>query len=160
MYYLSSVPLLITLLFEKVFREKTFHKNYFSWKIIFIYFYHSCVPRWKFIQNLSKIWSFSKWFSVKKKKTDPEQDFFFCLRSSVRVLITVSFKKTFQKEIFHEIFFLWNKLFLQHSWVIPLIIFTKPFKIRFSWEKISTTKQNYSANCFSFFRIGTLYSHW
>ena len=140
LYHRSSVPSLITLLFEKVFHEKTFHKIYFSRKIIFKYFYLSCVPRWVFIANLSNFWSFWKWFSVKKRKQALKKIFFLSLLLCT-VLITVSFKKTFLGNNFREKFFFLKYTFLQHSWITHLIIFTKPFKKRFSWKYFSITKR-------------------
>ena len=70
-------------------------------------------------------------------------------------------KKFFMKGALHKNFFLQYSFQLLPSTLCALlIVFTKPFKIGFSWNYLPKTKKIYSENCISLFSIGTLYSHW
>ena len=120
LYYLSSVPLLITLLFEKVFREKTFHKNYFSWKMIFIFFINPVYPVENLYQIFQKIDHFQSDSLLKKSKQTLNRIFFLssllCTRTDNSII-----QKNISEKDFSLKFFSWNIPFLQHSWLTPLI---------------------------------------
>ena len=132
-YNFSFLSLVLCTLTDNFVVQKNFHekicKKNFSWNIIFNYFYLSSVPRWYFLPNLSKIWSFWKWFSVKKRKEVLNMIFVFRLRSSVPPLITVSFKK-----LLHENAFSWTVFFVENTFFT--VFLSNPF------NKFYQTNQN------------------
>ena len=158
--FVSSVSCTLTdnFVVQKVFQEKKFQKNYFSW-IFFLLLSFLSTPLSIFLPNFSKNWSFWKWFCVKER--GPKND--FCILSSL--LCTPTDKRTIQnyftwKTFFLNTFFSEMKFFLHFSWNTSVINFTEPYKIRFSWNYFSVTKKIYLENCSYFFNIGILYSAW
>ena len=95
-----------------------------------------------------------------KKKEVLNMIFHFCLRSSVPPLIRGTFKKTFLEKNFS-----WTTIFLKNKFITLFLsnlfdIFYQTIQNTFSWKPFSITRKKFSKNCFSFFSIGTLYSHW
>ena len=139
---------------NKIFSKTTFPQFYFLF-----YFCHSWVPRWVFIPYFSKIWSFRKWFSVRKQR-GPKNDFSILFS----LLCTITDKRTNQKH-FPWKTFSWTIFFLNWRFFTFFLnnLLEKFYRTiqNTVFLKINLYNQkNYSENCFSFFSIGTLYSQW
>ena len=158
--FVSSVFCTLTdnLVVQKVFQEKKFQKNYFSWILIFFTFVIPEYPVEYLCQTFRKIDLFESDSLLKKEVL--KTILLFCPRSSVPPLIRGPFKNTLHEKCFSLTYFFLKWIFLHYSWKTSLINFTEPFKIRFSWNYFSVTKKFYLENCFYVFIIGILYSAW
>ena len=115
--FVSSVSCTLTDSFvvQKVFQEKKFQKNYFSW----IFFFTFVIPEYSvecFCQTFRKIDLFESDSVLKKEVL--KTIFVFCPRSSVPPLIRGPFKTTL-----HEKRFSWTHFFRKWSffYIIPEI---------------------------------------
>ena len=135
--FLSSVLCLLT---DNKVAQKTVHEKSFSEKLVFWkkkhfnYLYPSSVPHWYFIPKISKKISFLKVFLCSKKS--PKLFFFlssgFCTPTDNNVLQKIfSWKELFIGNFFSNIVFNYSH---QPCVPPPLIFFTKPLKLRFSWN--------------------------
>ena len=110
MYRRSSVASLITLSFRKVFHEKSFQKNYFSWIFFLVLLSFLSTPLISYAKLFKNLIILKVILCLKKEVL--KMVFLFCLRSSVPPLIRGPFKNTFHEKHFSwTIFFLKKKFF-------------------------------------------------
>ena len=115
--FVSSVSCTLTdnFVVQKIFQEKKFQKNYFSWILIFFTF---VIPEYpvEYLCHIFRKFDLFESDPLLKNKEVLKKFFLFCLLSSVPPLIRGPFKNNF-----HEKHFSWTYFFLKWNFfhIIP-----------------------------------------